>query len=1019
MACGSKAGCCSGDKKPQDKPVDKDKDTETAFSSSCSPAEVGAETKVVARLPAKDAACCDPEGDERCDETCIESLAAYECQKACDDAHGAVAWRRREAWGRGLQQPSPSRLERFSSYLETAQCICRSVIANHSLTPCCAGQPASSAPKGHHEHEHHEKFGELDESSSCCSGGHDHDDHHDNDGHDHGHGHDNTGNGIIKGDTVDLEKSAGHEHVLLSVTGMTCSGCGNKLSKALQETPAVFNVKVNFVLGNAEFDLDTTQLSVESLIERLDKVTGFRCVKSSSSNDDHHVDLLVPAGTAPTVTAETLPAGVIQVDTLDAKTVRIAFDPLAIGPRDIIQAMGERTTGLTPINHKDPSAAAGRKRLYSMLYKTTYAAVLTIPVLVLAWGHTLTSMRTKAIVSLVLATGVQVLAIPEFYKPAITSLIYSRVVEMDMLVVISITAAYLYSVVAFGFTMANRPLATSEFFETSTLLITLVLFGRLVAAYARIRAVEAVSTRSLQPATALLLEPNATQAREIDARLLQFGDRFVVSPHCTVPTDGRVLEGTSEVDESMLTGESLPVLKKKGSQLIAGTINGSGSLTALLTRLPGKNTVAEISNLVEEASSHKPKVQDLADRVAGWFVPVVTVAASIVLIVWLLVCLLVRNQSAGGAIGTAITYTIAVFAVSCPCGVGLAVPMVLVVAGGIAARGGVIIKSAESTERAYKVTDVVLDKTGTITTADLEVVETVLLSASASEENKEDTLAITAALVRDNKHPVSVAVAKHLTDQSPQRLENIRIIPGAGVECVRDGTTTFRAGSARWLHVQAHPDVSRLINQGMTTLCIARNSTLLAVFGLKNNPRPESARVIQKLQSRGITVHIVSGDETKAVEEIAATVGISAAHIAGRQTPGDKQTYVQQLMQDGKTVLFCGDGTNDAVAITQADVGVQIGSSSDVSRATADVVLLSGLEGIVVLLDVSRASFRRIAFNFIWSGLYNVFAILLAAGAFVYVRIPPAYAGLGEIVSVLPVILAALSMFWTRRSFAV
>ncbi|KAM5470125.1 putative P-type Cu(2+) transporter [Microsporum audouinii] len=1010
MACGNnKTGCCSSSRQTE------------KTTSSCS--QAAAEARLDAS-PAKTVACCDPDADERCDETCIESLAAYECQKACDDAQGTAEHDEHvhEHDDDGNHAPvacsSHLRLafERFSSYLESAQCICRSVIANHSLTPCCAGQatatltpavatssaaiPGTKRTDHGHGHEHGSEKGLLSaDSLSCCSDDHD---------HDHGHGHDHSKDtGVIKGAVVDLEKSAGHEHVLLSVTGMTCSGCGNKLSKALQEIPAVFNVRVNFVLGNAEFDLNTNEISVDALVEKVDRVTGFRCVKSS--NDDQHVDLVVPGGSAG-LTVDTLPNGVTQVDVLDAKTVRVAYDPSVIGPRDLIHALGDRTAGLTPINHKDPSATAGRKRLYSMLFKTTYAAVLTIPVLVLAWGHTLTDMRTKAIVSLVLATGVQALAITEFYKPAISSLIYSRVVEMDMLVVISITAAYVYSVVAFGFAMANRPLQTAEFFETSTLLITLVLFGRLVAAYARIRAVEAVSTRSLQPTTAILLE--GTQTREIDARLLQFGDKFVVSPHSNVPTDGKVVDGTSEVDESMLTGESMPVLKQKGSQVIAGTINGSGTLTALLTRLPGKNTVAEISNLVEEASSHKPKVQDLADRVAGWFVPVVTAAACIVLIVWLLVCLLVRHESAGGAVGTSITYTIAVFAVSCPCAVGLAVPMVLVVAGGIAARGGVIIKSAESTERAYRVSDVVLDKTGTITTAELEVVEANLLPDADDE-----TLTITSALVRDNKHPVSVAVAKYLEDKPYRRLENIRIIPGAGVECLVDGTA-FCAGNARWLQAQDHPQVSRIINQGMTTLCITRDSELLAVFGLKNNPRPEAIPVISKLQKRGITVHVVSGDEVKAAEEMASVVGISRQHVAGRQTPADKQAYVRNLMEEKKVVLFCGDGTNDAVAITQADVGVQIGSSSDVTRATADVVLLSGLEGLVLLLDVSRASFRRIAFNFIWSGLYNVFAILLAAGAFVYVRIPPAYAGLGEIVSVLPVILAALSMFWTRRSFA-
>ncbi|KAI2285744.1 hypothetical protein LOZ03_006562, partial [Ophidiomyces ophidiicola] len=805
---------------------------------------------------------------------------------------------------------------------------------------------------------------------------------------------------------VDLEKSAGHEHICLSVSGMTCSGCGNKMAKTLRETPGVLNVRVNFVMGSADFDLDTNVIEVNELMRQVTRATGFQCSKLSSS--DQYIDVLVTKQSMAQLT-NNFPPGVIDVTPLGKKAARVTYDPMEVGARSLLASLGDYTKGLAPPNYQDPSATAERRRLYDMLIKTVAAAVFTIPVAVLAWGHDLVHSDTKAYISLALATVVQAIAIPEFYMPAISSLIYSRTIEMDMLVVISITAAYFYSVVAFGFDMARKPLETKEFFETSTLLITLVLFGRLVAAYARRRAVAAVSTRSLQPATANLLE--GKEHREVDARLLQFGDNFLVMPHSTVPTDGKIIEGSSELDESMLTGESLPVPKKVGMPVIAGTINGSGILKCQLTRLPGKNTVTDIAGLVEEASNTKPRVQGLADRVAGWFVPVVSTVAVIVFVTWVAVCIKVRMQAPGNAVGTAITYAIAVFAVSCPCALGLAVPMVLVVAGGVAARGGVVIKSADSTERAHSLTDVVFDKTGTITTGQLDVAAAEVLAGDRAE-----ILSICKALVSDNKHPVSVSVAKYLENETAdQRLENVRSVPGAGVEATLNNAA-LRAGNPRWLQVEGHPAVTAVVQQCMTPLCMTINGELVAVFGLKSNLRPEVKSVIARLQQRNITLHIVSGDERKAVEDVAASVGIPAANVAARKTPAEKRDYVKALMDAGRTVLFCGDGTNDAVAIAQADVGVQIGSSSDVTRATADVVLLSGLEGLVFVLDVSKAAFRRILFNFVWSAVYNVLAILLAGGAFVKVRIPPAYAGLGEIVSVLPVIVAALSMSGMKKS---
>ncbi|KAJ9129828.1 Heavy metal translocating P-type ATPase [Coniochaeta hoffmannii] len=747
--------------------------------------------------------------------------------------------------------------------------------------------------------------------------------------------------------------------------------------KDLEMAEWVSAVRVNFVMGHAEFSVDTTITTAEEIVREAQRATGFHCTRLAS--DDQTIDLLASGASAKALTDRAI-EGVTQAIILNKKTVRLTYEPAVIGARALLEETRLLSEGLAP-PRDDPSVSSVRKRLNDQLMKTAAAAALTIPVVVLAWGDTLVDEQTRAYISIVLATLVQLIAMPDFYRPAISALVHSGSIEMDMLVVISITAAYVYSVVAFGFRMAGRPLEISEFFETSTLLITLVIMGRLVAAFARVRAVAAVSLRSLQASTAIVVENGKDS--EIDARLLQYGDKFKIGPHSTVPTDGLVVDGSSEVDESMLTGESVPVFKKQGDTVIAGTVNGSGTLVARLTRLPGKNTVTDIAQLVEEAANSKPKLQDVADRVASWFVPIVTSIAVIIVIVWLVVGLKVRNYNTGKAISNAITYAVATLAISCPCALGLAVPMVLVVAGGIAARGGVIIKSAECTERARKVTDVVFDKTGTITEGDLDVIEEEFFVP-----DKDEAIVITKALVAGNKHPVSLAVAKHLEQRATPGTNPtaIRVIPGAGVEAVLDNAE-LRAGHPKWTGTETDPSVTRLQDGGMTIFVVTRNTMPIAVYGLRTRLRNESAKVVAQLTRRNITVHLVSGDQRRAVETVAAQVGIP--NVASQCTPSHKRDYVATLMSEGKIVMFVGDGTNDAVAVIQADVGVQLASvlsASDVTRGAADVVLLAGLEGIPFLLDISVVSFRRMAFNFGWAAVYNVLAILLASGALVNVQ---------------------------------
>ncbi|KAK2007925.1 heavy metal translocatin [Colletotrichum eremochloae] len=953
--------------------------------------------------------CCGSE--ERCDEKCIEAVAALECGRACQDdpgheksldhphEHENGDHKARSACSTHLQ----AAFDQYSSYLEQLRCICRSVIDQGaaSLETCCAGNKPGAAKKTRNKHA----------------------------GHDHRKNKGTTAVAVMpasapnkafgstakerRPEAADPEKTSDVETVGFLVSGMDCTSCADKLMRVLGAAAGVSRAQVNFVNGRGEFGLDISVADADEVIRFAAAASGFSL--SRVVGGDHFLLLSASAAEGKRLAAEP-PRGVTDVKCLDKKTVRLAYDPAVIGARDLLALVGDRCGGGLAPPRGDPQLENSRRRLWDQLAKTALTAALTVPVAVLAWSEDLVlDEKTEGVVSLVLGTLVQAVAVPEFYRPALSALWYSGVVEMDMLVVMSITAAYVYSVVAFGFDMAGRPLDEGHFFETSTMLVTLILAGRLVAAFARVQAVAAVSLRSKQNNTAVLVgdgEDNGGD-REIDARLLQYDDRFRVLPHSRVPTDGLIVSGETEVDESMLTGESLPVVKKKGDNLIAGTVNGDGTVVARLTRLPGKNTVTDIAQLVEEAANSKPALQDLANKVAGWFVPAMAAVTVLTFVIWVAIGMRVLSYSAGKSVGNAVTYAVATLAVACPCALGLAVPMVLVVAGGIAAREGVIIKSADTTEGARKTTDVVFDKTGTITEAELTVVEQVNLGG-----DRDENLALAKALVGGGKHPVSAAVGGYLEKQGVKPMSevvNVRVIPGAGVEaCHKD--SSLQAGNARWTNADSNGEVERLQQAGLTALVVARDSIPLVVFGLAVQIRPEAFRVIAELKARNIAVHLVSGDQTVAVEAVAAAVGIPAEHVAGERTPTEKRDYVSALMKDGtRHVLFCGDGTNDAVAVAQAHVGAQMGGGSDVTQGAADVVLMNGLEGIPLLLDVSRASFRRMAFNFAWSGVYNVLAVTMASGAWVRFRIPPAYAGLGEVVSVVPVILAAVSMLLLRR----
>jgi Cu2+-exporting ATPase len=749
---------------------------------------------------------------------------------------------------------------------------------------------------------------------------------------------------------------------------------------------------------------------VESVIRRLQRTTEFKIEEIRQEGSE--IEIYTPA--AQSFAKQELPPGVFAMLPIDNRTVRISFDPRIIGARDLVERTFGTVLEVAPLK-PDPGLAAGSRHVRHVGLMALLSACLTVPVLVLAWAP----IRKRPIiyggVSLALATLVQVVVAGPFYPTALKSLIFSGMIEMDLLIVMSTTAAYIFSVVSFGYTASGKPLSTGEFFETSTLLVTLIMVGRFVSALARQKAVESVSVRSLQTPIAAIVNEQDDVEKEIDARLLQYGDLFRVAPESRFPTDGTVISGSSEVDESMITGESLPVEKRPGSVVVAGSVNGAGVLSVRLSRLPGSNTISTIACMVDEAKLSKPKIQDAADRVASYFVPIAVVLAIITFLIWTLIGLRVRGQSGSQAVTEALTYGITVIIVSCPCAIGLAVPMVIMIAGGVAANHGIIFRTATTIEIARKTSHVVFDKTGTLTQGKLTVVMEKYLD---SEDIGATTMALS-GLLSNIKHPVSIAVKKHLEAQMTLKApaSDITVHTGKGVQG-KVNEKVIKAGNSRWLGLSSHPDVQQFLLQGFTTLCITVDGRFVAVYGLEDSLRDDATSTVSELKRRGIAVSIVSGDDDGPVTAIARQLGITS--IRARYTPTDKQDFVKAIGQNRKTVtIFCGDGTNDAVALAQATIGVHMNEGTDVAQSAADVVLVrSSLKGILTLIDLSKASMVRVAFNFIWSFVYNTVAILLASGALVNTRIPPEYAGLGELVSVLPVIAIAMQLKWTKFSNA-
>jgi Cu+-exporting ATPase len=642
----------------------------------------------------------------------------------------------------------------------------------------------------------------------------------------------------------------------------------------------------------------------------------------------------------------------------------------------------------TAAGTEDAESKARSHHIQRLKYLVAASVALSIPTLIFTWFKVLPTLENNILLFL-LATPVQFVVGWTFYVGAYKGL-KNKSANMDTLVAMGTSTAWIYSTVV-TFAPGIFP-GAGVFFDTATLIMTFILVGKLLDAIARGRTSEAIrKLMGLQAKIARVVRNG--EEKEIPVEDVQVGDIVIVRPGEKIPVDGTVTEGYSGVDEKVITGESIPVEKKVGDQVVGATLNKTGMLKFKATKV-GKDTVlAQIIRMVEDALSSKAPVQRLADVASGYFVPAIILTATLSALAWYFI---------GGATYIfALTVFIAVLIVACPCALGLATPTAIMVGVGKGAENGILIKSGEALETAHKLQAVVFDKTGTLTKGEPEVTNIIPTGNQSTKFNEETLLQLAAIAEKNSEHPLGEAIVKKAAEKNLkiEDTEFFNAIPGQGVEVKHNGATIL-LGNRKLMQTkninisQLEEKMTTLEEDGKTAMLMAVDGKPVGLIAVADTLKENSAEAVKTLQQMGLDVIMITGDNERTAKAIAQQAGVN--RVLAEVLPNEKATEIKRLQAEGKVVAMVGDGINDAPALAQANIGIAVGSGTDVALETGDIVLIKNdLRDVVVGIQLSRATMRKIRQNLFWAFFYNIALVPMAAGIlypFIHVLFDPVYA---------------------------
>jgi Cu+-exporting ATPase len=756
----------------------------------------------------------------------------------------------------------------------------------------------------------------------------------------------------------------------IPITGMTCTTCALTVEKGLAETHGVEKASVNFASEKASIEYDPGKTNLTKLAHAVSElgygvatrksiypVGGMTCASCVAHVEDALKD--VPGVISAAVNLGSEKATVEYIEGTTYADMKKAVE-------DASYELGKEIEGLEDVSE------TSQREVRKVRNRFIVAAILAVPIVVMMFMPMFTGMNYLL---WALATPVQFWAGWRFYKGAGGALKH-RTSDMNTLIAVGSSAAYIYSVIATVFpgVFTSNGIKANVYFDTSAAIITLILLGRYLEARAKGQTSEAIKKLiGLQPKTAVVFRGG--EEKQIPIEEVVVGDLVQVKPGERVPVDGIVREGYSSLDESMITGESIPVEKKPGDEVIGATINKTGSFKFEATKIGKDTTLARIVRLVEEAQGSKAPVQKLADVIASYFVPIVIGIAVVTFLVWFF-------AGPSPHLTYAFLNFVAVLVIACPCALGLATPTAIIVGTGKGAEQGILIRSADSLERAHKINVVLLDKTGTLTMGKPEITDII----AADGYTKEEILRLAASAEKNSEHSLAEAIVKTAAEKklafSPA--SEFSAMPGLGIEAVVDGKKIL-LGNLKL--IQEHNLIvnelefkaNELVSAGKTVMFLSVDGQGAGLIALADTIKPEAQKVVHQLHKMGIEVAMVTGDNQRTAESIARQAGID--RVFAEVLPENKADEVKKLQSEGKIVAMVGDGINDAPALAQADVGIAIGTGTDVAMETGDITLIRGeLHGIVTAIALSKRTMRTIRQNLFWAFAYNVILIPVAGG---------------------------------------